>query len=518
MILLNQYCLLFDNLLLSIQDISRRYCYLGLTNLVELNILADLSIALACYFIAISLFYCIRQLEDNRFLRMTILFGLFIFSYGTVHLMAVWTLWYPNYWAASVLKAIAALLSILTAVEATRFFPDALDLPNSTTVEKINRDLTMQTQEREKVELKLKTTRNLLQTVLDNLPLAVFVRDLQQTDAKQIQLWNKTTEEMFHVSGDRFGDDLLVMQWLDSLDLPADDYYNSTSEGQIIELPIPRQNKAKTINLVRIPIEDTAGRAHKLLYVAQDITHRQQAEQQLTASNSELLKSNQELEQFAYVASHDLREPLRMVTSFTQLLAQRYRDRLDDEADTIIGFAVDGAKRMEVLIEDLLLYSRVGKNGKPPKVIDCNLILQKALSNLQLLIQENNATVIVRSLPCIVGDESQLIQLFQNLIDNAITYRSKSDPLIEIDAGPRGQEWLFTVKDNGIGIDPKHSHRIFEVFQRLHPKEKYSGTGVGLAICKKIVERHGGNIWVESEVGVGSIFRLTLKNHDFVNI
>ena len=204
-----------------------------------------------------------------------------------------------------------------------------------------------------------------------------------------------------------------------------------------------------------------------------------------------------------------------MVTSFTQLLAQRYGDRLDDEADTIIGFAVDGAKRMETLIEDLLLYSRVGKNDKPLQVVDCNLVLQKALSNLQLLIQENNATVVVRSLPQIVGDESQLIQLFQNLIDNAITYRSQSNPLIEIDAISDRHGWLFSVKDNGIGIDPKYSHRIFEVFQRLHPKDKYSGTGVGLAICKKIVERYDGNIWLESESGVGSIFWLTLSNRSF---
>ncbi len=204
-----------------------------------------------------------------------------------------------------------------------------------------------------------------------------------------------------------------------------------------------------------------------------------------------------------------------MVTSFTQLLAQRYGDRLDDEADTIIGFAVDGAKRMETLIEDLLLYSRVGKNDKPLQVVDCNFVLQKALSNLQLLIQENNATVVVRSLPQIVGDESQLIQLFQNLIDNAITYRSQSNPLIEIDAISDCHGWLFSVKDNGIGIDPKYSHRIFEVFQRLHPKDKYSGTGVGLAICKKIVERYGGNIWLESESGVGSIFWLTLSNRSF---
>ena len=515
MILQNQYCLSFYNLLLSVQYIPYEDCYFGST-LMGLNIAADLSIALACYFIVISLFYCVRQLEGDRFPKIFILFGSFVFSYGTVHLISIWTLWYPNYWAAGVIKTITALISIFTAIEATRFFPAALHLPNASYKE-INHDLKMQTQERELAELKLRKTRNLLQTVLDNLPSAVFVRDLQEPDRK-IQLWNKTTEEMFGVSGDRFGDDLLTIPLLDSLDLSSDDSDTSTSEGQIIELPSDRTKDTTTINLVQIPIEDAAGKPRKLLYVAQDITHRKQAEQQLTASNTELLKSNKELEQFAYVASHDLREPLRMVTSFTQLLAQRYHNRLDDEADTIIGFAVDGAKRMETLIEDLLLYSRVGKNDKSLQIVDCNLVLQKALSNLQLLIQENNATIIIHSLPHIVGDESQLIQLFQNLIDNAITYRSESDPLIEINAVGERQQWLFSVKDNGIGIDPKYNRRIFEVFQRLHPKDKYSGTGVGLAICKKIVERHGGKIWIESQLSMGSIFWLTLNNRNFASM
>ncbi len=512
LILLKQYCLSFYNLLLSVGYIPYEDGNFSST-LMELNIIANLSIALSCYFMASGLFYCVRQLEDKRFPKMLLLFGLFLFTLGTVHLISILSLWYPNYWTAGVIKAIAALTSIVTAYEAIRFFPAALDLPNAS-CEKINHDLAMETQERELVEQKLVTTRNLLQTVLDNLPLAVFVRDFQ-AEARQIQLWNKTTEKMFGVSGDRFGDDLLTIPLLDSLEFHNSD--TSISEGQIIELPSNHPNGTTTIDLIQIPIEDAAS-TPKLLYVAQDITHRQQTEQQLTASNTELLKSNKELEQFAYVASHDLREPLRMVTSFTQLLAQRYQNRLDDEADTIIGFAVDGAKRMETLIDDLLLYSRVGKNTKPLQIVDCNLVLQKALSNLQLLIQENNATIVVESLPQIVGDESQLIQLFQNLIDNAITYRSQSDPLIEIDAICEQQGWLFSVQDNGIGINPKYSRRIFEVFQRLHPKDKYSGTGVGLAICKKIVERHGGNIWVESELGVGSIFRFILKNRNSVSM
>ena len=237
--------------------------------------------------------------------------------------------------------------------------------------------------------------------------------------------------------------------------------------------------------------------------------------QQLQQLNQELIRSNHELEQFAYIASHDLREPLRMVTSFTQLLAKRYSGQLDSEADKIINFAVDGAKRMEVLIEGLLAYSRIGSQGKTFQSVDCGELLDRALSNLQLAIEETKTQIIRNPLPTVIGDATQLIQLFQNLLANAIKYHREEPPIIEIGAEAQQQEWLFWVKDNGIGIDPKYCDRIFQIFQRLHTRQEYPGTGIGLAICHKIVEHHGGRIWVESTVEQGATFYFTLPIKDF---
>ena len=231
---------------------------------------------------------------------------------------------------------------------------------------------------------------------------------------------------------------------------------------------------------------------------------------QLLKLNQELTCSNLELEQFAYIVSHDLREPLRMVTSFSQLLQQKYASHLDAEADQIIGFAVDGAIRMEELINDLLAYSRVGNSGKTLELVDTEAVLDQALSNLHLAIQETNVQIIREPLPAVVGDTTQLIQLWQNLIANGIKYRTAESPRIEIGATAELDQYLFWVKDNGIGIDPQYSDRIFQIFQRLHTRKEYPGTGTGLAICHKIIERHGGKIWVESELGQGATFYFTL--------
>lgn len=226
----------------------------------------------------------------------------------------------------------------------------------------------------------------------------------------------------------------------------------------------------------------------------------------------ELERSNAELEQFAYVASHDLQEPLRMVASYTKLLAQLYQGSLDAEADKFINYAVDGAERMQTLLNDLLLYSRVGRKGKAFRLTDSHAALDSAIANLQMIIQETDARVTSHTLPSVMADETQLVQLFQNLISNAIKYRSQQPPVIDVGARLENGEWCFWVKDNGIGIAPKHKERIFIIFQRLHTRQKYPGTGIGLAICKKIVERHRGRIWVESEFGQGATFYFTIPD------
>jgi PAS domain S-box-containing protein len=243
-----------------------------------------------------------------------------------------------------------------------------------------------------------------------------------------------------------------------------------------------------------------------------DITARKRAEQQLLQKMQELNRSNEELGQFACVASHDLQEPLRMVASYTTLLSRRYKGKLGSDADEFIAFAVDGASRMQRLIQDLLAYSRVGSSGKVPSETSSEDALERTLTILSGLIEDSGAVVTHDPLPDVQADELQLIQLFQNLIGNAIKYQRPGVPEVHISAvRDAGTHWVFSVKDNGMGIDPQYFERIFGMFQRLHKREEFAGTGIGLAICKKIVERHGGSIWVESQPDQGSTFRFTLS-------
>jgi len=247
-----------------------------------------------------------------------------------------------------------------------------------------------------------------------------------------------------------------------------------------------------------------------ILLAIEDITERRQREEELKKLSEELARSNTDLRDFAYVASHDLKKPLQSIEGFAKLLARRYKGKLDAKADEFIEYIGSGVKRMQMFIKDLLEYSQVGAKEKKFKPTDCSGVVQKAVGNLQAAIEESNAVVTYDELPTVMVDTPQMISLLQNLIDNAIKFRGEEAPRIHISAERKGDEWVFSIRDNGIGIDPKDSERIFGMFQRLHGSTDYPGTGIGLAICKKIIERHGGRVWLESEAGKGSTFYFTM--------
>ena len=244
-----------------------------------------------------------------------------------------------------------------------------------------------------------------------------------------------------------------------------------------------------------------------------DTTERKHREEREKKIIDELTRSNIELERFAYVSSHDLQEPLRMVTLYSQLLEKRYKDRLDSDADDFIEYIVENAKRMKYLIDDLLEYSRISSQAKEFENINLDKVLKDVLSNLSILIVENNVNVTHDSLPTVFADKNQMKQVFQNLITNAIKFRGEESPEIDISTQMSEKELIFAVKDNGIGISPKHQKQIFEVFKRLHTRDEYPGTGIGLSIAQKILERHNGRIWVESEPGKGSTFYFSILNN-----
>lgn len=260
-------------------------------------------------------------------------------------------------------------------------------------------------------------------------------------------------------------------------------------------------------DLVMSPIKDDKGVTTHFMGMQLDVTDRIEAEHRMAAKSQQLEMSNQELEQFTYATSHDLQEPLRMINSYLQLLQKRYGDQLDEDATTFLGFATEGADRMQDLINDLLTLSRVSDDQSRYKDISLNTVVERAVANLQTSISESKAEIEVDELPAMCVDPIQITQLFQNLIGNGIKYQQPGvAPKIHISVKKKKDEYVFSVQDNGIGINKKHFERIFTIFQRLHTRSEYPGTGVGLAICSKIVDRHGGKIWVKSEEGHGSTF------------
>lgn len=369
----------------------------------------------------------------------------------------------------------------------------------------------------QRAEQSLSDDKRFLQSLLENVQTGIVACNSNG----EITLINRATREFFGLSTNQSP----TMLWTGPHAPLSTDGKQPLPKNSI---PLYRALQGETIRNSEMMILSPDAKPRSLLVSAQpilafdadkpsgavmsmnDITNRKEAEKALARNIAELARSNADLERFAYLASHDLQEPLRMVASYVQLLARRYQGRLDSDADDFINFAVEGATRMQRLILDLLEYSRVGNREQQRVAVSSSSALQQALANLSRTLEESGTLVEVGPLPRVWADESQLMQVFQNLIGNAIKFHRAEPPRIRVSAAREGKFWRFSINDNGIGIEPQHFERIFVLFQRLHARGEYSGTGIGLAICKLIVERHGGIIWLESRLDDGSTFHFTL--------
>jgi PAS domain S-box-containing protein len=349
-----------------------------------------------------------------------------------------------------------------------------------------------------------------LAAVVDSSEDAIISKDLNGT----INAWNRGAEKIFGYTASEVVGKPMLMLFPPELVDEEPSILARIRNGQSIDhfetVRIRKDGTRIDVSATISPIRDSSGAIVGASKIARDITERKQAERQLAAQAEELARSNADLEQFAYVASHDLQEPLRMVTTYTQLLSERYRGKLDENADKFLGYAGEGAQRMQVLIQDLLAFSRIGRNGYTSASVDCCAVMKEVLLTLDSAIQESGAIVTHAELPAVWADRTQVAQVFQNLIGNAIKFRGKEPPAVSVRAEKTDQQWQFSVSDNGIGIAPEYAENIFVVFQRLHARTEYPGNGIGLAICKKIIEHYHGKIWLQSQAGSGSTFKFTL--------
>jgi PAS domain S-box-containing protein len=374
--------------------------------------------------------------------------------------------------------------------------------------------------QRELADRRIREAEARFRTLVEQVPAIVYIQEVGDPEEpgaeKQVQYISPQYKDVLGYPQERETNDgsywLKIMHPDDRERVLAEDA-RTDATGEPFRMEYRQYASDGRLIWIRdeaVLVRDDEGEPLYWLGVLFDVTERKHAEEELRRRAEELARSNAELERFAYVASHDLQEPLRMVSSYTQLLARRYEGRLDEDADEFIRYAVDGATRMQALINDLLAYSRVGTRAPEPSPTDLGAAFEAVRNNLRVAIEESGASVVAEGLPVVRGDETQLVQLLQNLIGNSIKFRGGRPPEVRVAAERHGPEWVVSVRDNGVGFEEEYADRIFVVFQRLHAGGGYAGTGIGLAICKKIVERHGGRIWAESEPGKGSTFYFTL--------
>jgi PAS domain S-box-containing protein len=478
--------------------VFRGGCYNWQPSLVWLHGISDTLIALAYYSIPVALYYFVRKQPKAKHRGLILMFAAFVLACGTTHLLMVWNIWHSAYRIEGILKALTAAISIATAIVAIRLVPAALRLTTSEQLEEIHAALV--------------ASQDKLHSFFEAAPQGI----LGVSNDGRISLVNHSMEEMFgYPRAELIGRELEVLlpeRYRGNHVAHRAGYFAAPrmrAMGAGLELAGRRKDGSE------FPIE--IGLSHVntpdgpvAFGMVTDISERRKASDDIERANEELSRTNIELAQFAHVASHDLQEPLRMVTSYLGLVERRYAASLDDQGREFIAFAVDGALRMKALITDLLEFSRAGTHPASFRPIDAASVIEHVLTNLKVAVDDSGAVVTVESLPTVVADPVQLTQVFQNLIANAIKFQSHRHPVVHIAAEQRDREWIFSVRDNGIGMEARHLDRIFMMFERLNSTETYAGSGMGLAIARKIVERHGGKIWVESQPGAGSTFRFSI--------
>jgi PAS domain S-box-containing protein len=472
-----------------------------------LHVTADFAMWAALAALSVALAGLLARRKDLPFRPLGWLFVAVMISYAALSLADLTLFWQPSSRLSGAIKAFAAALSWLAVVAVWVAVPKILALPNPS---RVNELLQIEIRERERANERSKL-------VVEMAPNAILMANqngrIVQVNAKAEQYFGFERAE-------------LIGQYVDSLvpprlrNLPSGDLFapHSGPSEPAAAQDLHGLRKDGSEFPIEVGVQPVVTEREVLVLIAiSDVTLQKRAEAALKKSAAELQRSNGELAQFAYVASHDLKEPLRKVSSFCQLIKDRYGEKLDSDGRRYIDFAVDGAQRMQSLITDLLELSQVSSSDRPPSPVNAGAALDAALDNLGAAIEEGGAEVSHGPLPIVMADATQLTQLFQNLIGNAIKFRGARRPEVRVEAVARDGEWLLSIRDNGIGIAPAHRDRIFGIFQRLHTREEYPGTGIGLAVCKKIVERGGGRIWVESTPGEGTTFYFTFPQHAVLN-
>ena len=475
-----------------------------------LYIISDLLVWSAYFAIPFIIIRFISRRHDAMFTRLYFLFAAFILACGATHFFDAVTFWFPVYRVNALVRAITGIISWVTVFYLIKVLPVANSLRTA-------RELQEEVEQRKKAESKF---RNFLERVPDSI---IVVNDdgiIQLVNAKTESLFGYDREEMIGHKVER----LLPERYGKVHPFRRFRTYNTAQSTEIAEgfelFALRKDGQEFPVELSLSPMETEEG--PMLTASIRDVSEKKQLEKVIRETNitlerkvkqrtEELVRKNKELEQFAYVASHDMQEPLRTTASFVDLLRKQYKGRLDDNADKYLDYIVQSSDRMKVLIRDLLEYSRLGRE-KEKRQVDCNSIIEQVRADLNRVIRDSQAQVIAGRLPLLDGFPTELKLLFQNLVTNSIKFRRPGvAPIVEINAERSNGAWQFSVSDNGIGIEPQYQEKIFVIFQRLHNRTDYEGSGIGLAHCKKIVELHGGQIWVESVPGAGSTFYFTIS-------